>query len=59
MADTSWEDLEHRQDRSEAVQLMLVAASSRQSKAQDGSWETRLRSEVVVLAAAEVVAVED
>lgn len=55
MADTSSDDLEHRQVRSGAVQLMSVAASSRHPSAQDGSWETRLRRSVVLLAEVDVV----
>lgn len=48
-------DLEHKQGRSEAVQLIAVAAELRQGRAHVGNWSTRLEISVVVLLAAVAV----
>lgn len=42
-------DLEHKQGRSEAVQLIALAAELRQGRAHVGNWSTRLEISVVVL----------
>lgn len=53
-------DLEHKQGKSEAVQLIAVAAELRQGRAHVGKLSTRLEKSVVVLldavAVVEVVA---
>lgn len=41
--------MEHKQGRSEALQLIAVAAESRQGSAHVGNWSTRLAISVVVL----------
>lgn len=54
MALTSWLDLLQRHGRSEVVQLMEEADSSRQPKAHCGSWLTRLVRSVEVAVGAEI-----
>lgn len=50
-------DLEHKQGRSEAVQLIAVAAELRQGSAQVGNCSTRLEISVEVEVVVEAVAV--
>lgn len=44
----SWVDLEHKHVRSEAVQLIAVAADVKHGRAHVGSWLTRLSMSLAV-----------